>query len=158
MAFGKYLMTNLEKSEKLDFKIGLVSTHWDSTPVYSITVNDQYIIGDIVTSESGELFYVEFSVTLDEGINTLNLRLENKLRRDTVLDPDTNEIINDMLLSVESVQINDINLGMLIRSESTFTSDDPSDPVISNHVDLGKTGTWTMTFASPFFIWLLENT
>jgi hypothetical protein len=74
-----------------------------------------------------------------------------------VQNEDKSAIVKDMLLNVVSVEIDEIDIGHLLHSKSTFTGDDPTRPVLSNCVNLGWNGTWKLTFTSPFYIWLLEN-
>ena len=61
-----------------------------------------------------------------------------------------------MLLNIESVEIDEIDLGNLLFT-AKFIGDDPSRPVLDKCKHLGWNGAWTLEFASPFYIWLLEN-
>ena len=146
--------------EKLHFKIGLAGTYWEKHPIYSISVNDKLIETREVVAPSEETFYVEFDADVEEGPATLKIRLENKTDDDVVKDDDTREdytIVKDMRLNIRSAEIDEIDLGMMIYTKTEFVGDDASRPVLDKCVNFGWNGTWTFTFESPFYIWLLEN-
>jgi hypothetical protein len=142
--------------EKLHFKIGLAGTYWEKKPQYSILLNDSVIETCQVDAPSGEVFFVEFNRDLSEGATSLKIRLENKDWTDTVQNEDKTEILKDMLLNIKSVEIDEISLGDLLWSKTSFVGDDANRPVLTNCVDLGWNGTWTLEFEIPFYIWLLE--
>jgi len=148
----------MSEVEKLHFKIGLSGTYWAKRPIYSILVNDQVKETCEITTASDEVFFVEFDCEVSEGPCTLKIRLENKENPDTVTDDTTEEfvILKDMLLNIESVEIDEIDLGNLLFT-AKFIGDDPSRPVLDKCKHLGWNGAWTLEFASPFYIWLLEN-
>jgi hypothetical protein len=148
----------MSEVEKLHFKIGLSGTYWAKKPIYSILVNDQVKDTCEITTASDEVFFVEFDCEVSEGPCTLKIRLENKENPDTVTDDTTEEfvILKDMLLNIESVEIDEIDLGNLLFT-AKFIGDDPSRPVLDKCKHLGWNGAWTLEFASPFYIWLLEN-
>ena len=148
----------MSEVEKLHFKIGLSGTYWAKKPIYSILVNDQVKETCEITTASDEVFFVEFDCEVSEGPCALKIRLENKENPDTVTDDTTEEfvILKDMLLNIESVEIDEIDLGNLLFT-AKFIGDDPSRPVLDKCKHLGWNGAWTLEFASPFYIWLLEN-
>jgi len=74
-----------------------------------------------------------------------------------IQNADKTAIEKDMLLHIRSIEIDEIDLGNLLWSKSQYVGDDVTRPVLDNCVDLGWNGTWTLAFASPFYIWLLEN-
>jgi predicted AlkP superfamily phosphohydrolase/phosphomutase len=144
-------------TEKLHFKIGLSGTYWDKHPIYTILVNDKIAITGKIDAESDVTEFIEFDQEIEEGTSTLSIRLENKENSDVVQNEDKTTIVKDLLLNIVSVEIDEIDLGHLIHSKSTFTGDEGDRPVLTKCVNLGWNGTWTLTFDSPFYIWLLEN-
>jgi hypothetical protein len=71
-----------------------------------------------------------------------------------------------MLLHVESIEIDEIDIGTLKWTASSYFPDYPDSYLdetqkqikeLKGFVDLGWNGTWKLPFASPFYIWLLEN-
>jgi hypothetical protein len=148
----------MSEVEKLHFKIGLSGTYWAKKPIYSILINDHVVETREVTTASDEVFFTEFDREVSEGPCTLKIRLENKENPDTVTDDTTEEfvILKDMLLNIESIEIDEIDLGNLLYT-AKFIGDDPSRPVLDKCKHMGWNGAWTLEFASPFYIWLLEN-
>jgi hypothetical protein len=86
-----------------------------------------------------------------------------------VIDSDGN-IIQDLLLNIDTIEIDQIELGPLKWSLSEYYPEYPerykSDVFrkgetlpesVNNCVNLGWNGTWKLPFTSPFYIWLLEN-
>ena len=67
------------------------------------------------------------------------------------------KIVEDMLLEIESIEIDEIDLANLTHTKSHFIPDDRSLPELDMCIDLGWNGTWVLPFESPFYIWLLEN-
>ena len=95
--------------ETLKFKIGLSGTFWDKKPEYAVLLNDQKIAGGTIQDLTTE--YVEFTADIEEGSdNKLIVRLENKTPADTVQNEDKTEIVKDMLLNIDSIEIDDIDL------------------------------------------------
>jgi len=145
-------------TEKVHFKIGLSGHYWDKQPEYSILFNEAQVIEKtIISTASDEVFYVEFDQEIEEGPCVLKIRLENKDWHDTIQNEDKTEILKDMLLHIDSVEIDEIQLGHLIFAKSQFIGDDAERPILDKCLDLGWNGTWQLQFESPFYIWLLEN-
>ena len=145
-------------TEKLHFKIGIAGTYWKKVPVYSILINDVVVVDHkAVTGASEEIYYEEFDHTLEEGPASLKIRLENKDDGDTVENEDKTAILKDMMLNIKDIEIDEIDIGSLVYTNSKFVGDDPARPVLDKCIDLGWNGAWTFPFESPFYIWLLEN-
>ena len=144
-------------SESLHFKIGLAGTYWEKVPQYSIYVNDKCYAEGQILEQPDVVQYVEFDAEVSEGTVYLKIRLENKTDSDTIENEDKSAIVKDMLLHIRSVEIDEINLGNFIYTKSSFVGDDPNRPNLDKCIDLGWNGSWTLTFESPFYIWLLEN-
>ena len=139
--------------ETLSFKIGLSGTFFNNVPAYSILVNG---IKQTSGKVSAETEIIEFSADIeDDQEHILEIRLENKTNRDTVTKND--EIVKDTLLNIDSIAIDDIELGELKWSMSEFVADDPSRPTLLRCVNLGWNGSYRLKFTSPFYLWLLEN-
>lgn len=158
------------ETEKLKFKVGLSGTSPDKQPKFRICIDgDEKAFGDLVKSVN-ETEYFEFEAEIPEGKHTLDIMLFNKRYGDTQLDTEGN-IISDMLLNIDSIEIDEIDVGTLKWSASEYRPDypnpytnsylkenkEPPPEVIKNCVNLGWNGTWSLTFESPFYIWLLEN-
>lgn len=153
----------MSTTEKLKIKIGLSGTYWDRRPIYNILFNDQLLFTKEITAESNIVEYVEFDAEAAEGAVVLKIQLVNKLSTDTVESEDKSKILKDLLLNIESIEIDDINLGQLPFNLCEYYPDQPvqfdnqTTTVVKNCMNLGWNGTWTLKWNNPFYIWLLEN-
>jgi len=144
--------------ETLKFRIGLSGTHWDKKPEFSILVGDTTYAKGSIELPAKETQYVEFSAELEEDSTyCLKIRLENKTDSDTLQSEDKSEILQDMLLNIESIEIDDIEVGTLKWTACKFVGDDPARPVLEACVNLGWNGSYMIEFKTPYYLWLLEN-
>lgn len=149
------------QEEKLNFSIDLSGTYWDKKPEYSIWIDDTQIERKIIPTESNELHTVVFSVSLADGPRALKIRLENKVSTDTVLKDGS--IVQDMLLNIESITVDDIDIGNLkwtlsyYQTDNTVFVDGESTNELKNCVNLGWNGAYILNFSCPYYLWLLEN-
>lgn len=154
-------MSNNQPKETLKFKVGLSGTHWDKIPMYSILIDDVEYASGAVHENSGQVVYAEFSCDLTEDADhRLQIRFSNKTDDQVVKEPPTGsdyKIVKDMLLNIESIEIDDLDIGQLKWSNSVFVPDNSRHPTLDNCVNLGWNGTYALNFRSPFYLWLLEN-
>lgn len=144
--------------ETLTFKIGVSGSYWNKKPVYAVHVDGIEQASATIAGQSDETEYVEFTLDLAEDTeHLLEIKLLNKTDDDVVQSEDKTEILKDMLLNIESVEIDAISLGNLIWSHSEFVATDPNRPTLKNCVNLGWNGSYQLKFNSPFYLWLLEN-
>ena len=148
----------MQPKEKLSFKVGVSGTYWDKKPAYSISIDGVEQVSAFITSDSGVTEYQEFSVEVEEDIeHTLEIRLLNKDSSDTIENSDKTEILKDLLLNIDSIEIEEIELGELVWGTTKFVAADSNRPTLERCVNLGWNGTYILTFTSPFYLWLLEN-
>ena len=146
---------NQPNLETLTFKIGLTGTYWDKKPKCTILLDGENK-GTLTCDEN--LQFVEFTCDLsEEQEHLLEIRLENKTDPDTVENEDKTSIVKDMLLNIESIEIDDIELGAIKWTFSKFIPDDPKRETKKRCVNLGWNGSYQLKFTSPFYLWLLEN-
>lgn len=155
----------MEEKEILNFKIGLSGTSETKKPQVTIKVNDISYFDGFLTAEKDITEYIEFSAEVPEGSHNLKIMFHNKQDQDVIKDENDN-IIGDFLLNIDSVEIDEIDLGNLKWSASTyepiyspFFKDENQRKItkINNCINLGWNGTWSLAFTSPFYFWLLEN-
>ena len=159
----------MSDKETLHFKIGLSGSSRKKQPKFKILVNNTQFVNGVLTQDINQTEYFEFNAEMLDGENSLVIELINKTRYDTILDSN-NSIIEDLLLNIDSIEIDEIDLGSLLWTASKYTPDYPENhklsmansgqelpEFVSNCVNLGWNGRWTLTFSSPFYIWLLEN-
>jgi hypothetical protein len=152
------------EQEQLHFRIGLSGTSTKKQPEFKISISGHEYLHGTLSVDQNEIEYFEFDVELSEGANSLDIAFLNKINNDTVLDADGN-IVDDVLLTINSVEIDEIDLGNLIWTASAYRPIYPAvyaatqalESELKNCVNLGWNGTWSLPFAVPFYIWLLEN-
>ena len=79
------------------------------------------------------------------------------------------KIVKDQLLHIKSIEIDEIDIGGLVyegvykpaypepwATQQTEAGNKPPK-TLKNVTLMGHNGTWTFTFESPFYMWLLEN-
>ena len=139
--------------EKLNFKIGLNATYWGRKPQYSVLLNGKKYAEGICDDT---LLYIEFTEdVIEDQEHVLEIRLENKTNADTLTKD--GEIVKDMLLNIDSIEVDEIELGELKWSLSEFVADDSERETLKHCVNLGWNGSYRLKFTSPFYLWLLEN-
>jgi len=144
--------------EKLSFVVALSGTFWERRPQFSIWLDDHQVVASEIVGPAQQ--EIKFERTVDEGLHTLKIRLENKTNQDTVVEND--EVVKDMLLNIDDITIDDISLGNLLWS-AEYILDHPQEykgqtiTKLDNCVNLGWNGTYVLKFTSPFYIWLLEQ-
>lgn len=151
--------------ETLHFKVGLSGTSDKKQPGFSIAVDGNILHQGVLTQAPNVTEYFEFDVSLTEEPHELQISLLNKEPADTVQDAQGN-IVSDMMLNIDSVEVDEINLGSLLWSASVYNPSYPDSYLdqeqknvkdVTNCIHLGWNGVWRLLFASPFYIWLLEN-
>ena len=158
------------ESETLHFKVTLSGTPHHRSPEFQIGLDGFDYVTGLIPSYNGVSTLYEFYVEgIQPGNHALTISFVNKVNTDTVLDANGN-IIEDLLLNIEKIEIDDIDLGTLIWSKSTYDPIYPKSyvenmqqqgitlkPQLTECVNLGWNGTWKISFTSPFHLWLLEN-
>jgi len=145
-------------AESLTFKLGISGTYWGKKPQYEILINDDLQAKKEISGSSNQVEYTEFTYLLKENEKfSLNIRLINKDSSDTILDNANGRIIKDLLLNIESIEIDGIELEFLKWTASKFVGDDSNKPKLDCCVNLGWNGTYSIELVSPFYLWLLEN-
>lgn len=153
--------------ESLHFKIGLSGTLENKGPEVKISVNNKEFVHSTLPGK--DLTYFEFDAEVEEGDCNLCIEFLNKDAYDTVKG-DNEEIVSDLLLNIESIEIDEIELGTIKWTHNNYRPIYPKDYAqfqakngndlpesIKDCVNLGWNGRWILPFQSPFYVWLLEN-
>lgn len=159
----------MSNKETLNFIVGLSRSSLKKQPEFTININDVEYVKSSVSADPNTVEYYKFEAEVDEGDCVLNIHFLNKTDDDTVKG-DNGEIIDDLLLNIESIEVDEIQLGNLLWTLSDYRPNYPVGYVeycsthniqleesIKNCVNLGWNGKWNLPFQSPYFIWLLEN-
>ena len=156
-------------TEKLKFKIELYSEMWDKPPIAEISVNDKTHYDKEITATSKEPITIEFEDTLEEGKKyDLVIKRSGKTVGQTVVN-EKGDILKDQILHIRKIEIDEIDIGALLF-EGIYRPEYPEPwatqqaqqgielpGTIKNSPSMGHNGTWTFSFTSPFYMWLLEN-
>jgi hypothetical protein len=95
----------------------------------------------------------------DDGEHTLKFVMKGKTAEHTQIN-NSGEIIKDSRLIVQKVSFDEIELGRLLSDHAVYTHDfNGAGPLSQDkfYNDMGCTGTVSLTFTTPIYIWLLEN-
>ncbi len=150
--------------EKLSFKITLdCEYHPDFQkipPTYIIKINNDTVGSGEVTKET----VVAFEYECPEH-SKLIIKMLGKSKYDVVLGDDGLPI-KDKLLKITKIEIDDINIEKIVRTQSQYTPDDQwyleqnrsKFPLPITGIDkLGWNGVWSLKFTTPLYSWLLKN-
>jgi hypothetical protein len=155
-------------TEKLKFRLELWSEYWDKKPIANILINDHSHYKQEIAGTEKEPTVIEFEHELTEGEKySLIIERSGKDTKQTIVE--NNKITKDQLLHIKSIEIDEIDIGALVY-EGIYTPQYP-EPWASqqaaignilpesfkNVTCIGHNGRWELGFASPFYIWLLEN-
>ena len=148
----------LPSLETLIFRIGVSGSYWNKKPAYSVSVDGVEQACAVIAADTGVVEYAEFTLAVaEDSPHLLEIKLLNKTDDDVVESQDKTEIVKDMLLNIESISIDDIELGQIKWDQSEFVAEDPVRPTLKNCVNLGWNGSYQLKFDSPFYLWLLEK-
>jgi hypothetical protein len=97
---------------------------------------------------------------LSEGEHSIRIIFSGKTDKDTEIDANGN-ILKDRLLNIDSISIDEIDLGNLVYSLCKFYPDKTIRPdlpdMIPNLTCIGYNGEWELKFNVPTYLWLLEH-
>ena len=155
-------------TEKLKFKLELWAEYWDKKPIANILINNHIHYTQEIAGTEKEPNVIEFEYELTEGEKySLIIERSGKDIQQTVIED--GKITKDQLLHIKSVEIDEIDIGALVY-EGVYTPEYPEPwatqqqqagkelpESFKNVTAMGHNGRWELGFASPFYMWLLEN-
>ena len=156
-------------TEKLKFKLELYATMWDKPPHAEILINDKSHFAGEITGDENKPDVIEFEHELEENKEyNLIINRSGKSKNQTVIS-EKGDILKDQLLHIKGIEIDEIDIGALVY-EGTYTPQYPEPwasqqklagtelpETFKNVTRMGHNGKWNFKFASPFYMWLLEN-
>jgi len=167
--------TYWDKKPIVDIKVNNTPTDADNKNHFDnesnkpiLNINPSYFSGEIDgTKEKPTL--IEFEHFCEENKNyQLVIDRSGKQKNQTIVN-ENGDLLKDQLLHIKSIEIDEIDLGSLLF-EGVYRPQYPEPwatqqreagnnipETLKNSVDLGHNGTWTFSFTSPFYMWLLEN-
>jgi hypothetical protein len=142
---------------KLEFDIGTTDAECELGVKVSIDGNVIYNNPYLV-----DPYHVSHDISDEEGEHELTIELYGKLPQHTKID-DQGNIVKDTMITVENIKIDDIDLStilmsapLLIQYHHDFNGTQPA-VVDSFYGSMGCNGIVTLKFATPIYLWLLEN-
>ncbi len=155
-------------TEKLKFKLELYATMWDKPPIADIKINEKSYFKEEIASTNDKPTIIEFEYELEEGKSyNLIINRSGKDKKQTIVED--GKIVKDQLLHIKSMEIDEIDLGSLIYegvykpkyqepwATQQTKAGNKLPETLKNVTQMGHNGTWTFSFTSPFYMWLLEN-
>ena len=155
-------------TEKLKFKLELYATMWDKPPVADIKIDEKSYFKEEIASTNDKPTIIEFEHELEEG-KSYSLIIDRLGKHVSQCKVKDGKIVKDQLLHIKSIEIDEIDIGGLVY-EGVYRPAYPEPwatqqtetgnklPItLKNVTQMGHNGTWTFTFSSPFYMWLLEN-
>jgi len=97
--------------------------------------------------------HLDCVVEVNEGDHELTFVIANKPEDFTKLDHAGN-ITKDALLTIDSIKIDDIEIDTIVHRLATYHHSDTVDKFFGS---AGCNGQIKLSFASPFYLWLLES-
>ena len=154
-------------TEKLKFKLELYATMWDKPPIADIKIAGKSYFKEEIASTNDKPTIIEFQHELDEG-KSYSLIIDRLGKDTSQCKLKDGKIIKDQLLHIKYIEIDDIDIGNLVY-EGVYKPEYPElwasqqreagnklPETLKNVTKMGHNGTWTLTFSSPFYMWLLE--
>ena len=121
-----------------------------------IWIDDTCVFDQDRVTEPVDVVY-EFSD--DDGKHVLRVTLKNKLPEHTQVDESGN-IVSDSLLIVSEISFDEIDCTQLVQEHAVYRHNfNGTEPQIQDQFfgDMGCNGTVELKFATPLYLWLLEN-
>jgi hypothetical protein len=157
------------KLETINFKIELFGTGWDDVyPECIVSVNDiEKWRGNVVENT---LLDIDVDIE-DDSENQISIKYINRDIGHDVIRDAQGTIIKNKQIEISSISVDDIELDYYnilfslgctnytdIHYYENFKLDPDKFPLVQyENTILGAEGTWSLSFTSPVYIWLLEN-
>jgi hypothetical protein len=155
--------------ETINFKIELFGTGWDDVyPECIVSVNDiEKWRGNVVENT---LLDIDVDIE-DDSENQISIKYINRDIGHDVIRDAQGTIIKNKQIEISSISVDDIELDYYnilfslgctnytdIHYYENFKLDPDKFPLVQyENTILGAEGTWSLSFTSPVYIWLLEN-
>jgi hypothetical protein len=100
----------------------------------------------------------DFDSTAD-GDHVFKIVLKNKDATNTRVD-EVGNIIEDALINIKGLSFDDIEIDQVMHEMAEYVHDANGTRELASHRfygDLGCNGTVCLSFATPLYLWLLEN-
>lgn len=143
-------------TDTLKIKLKINSTDYSVPLGLEVWVDDKCVTD---LDHVNEPVLTNWEISDDEGQHELRIVLKNKLPQHTKVDADGN-ILEDAVLTVDLVELDEISINdlMVLNAEYSHAYNSDREPIVDRFYNvLGCNGTVSLKFATPFYLWLLEN-
>ena len=135
----------------------LDSSDYNAQLGFDVLLNDNIVF---TTEHVTELTTITVDVNDDvEAENELKFVLKNKTQDHTKVDEQGN-ILSDAMLSISNIEFDEIKLGHIIIEQTVYYHDmNGSQDLFEDkfYGSMGCNGYVSLKFATPIYLWLLEN-
>jgi hypothetical protein len=121
-----------------------------------VWIDDQKLFDQAHVQESHQ---ISTDLSDNDGKHELRFVLKNKLSDHTQVDAD-NTIVSDARISVSNIEFDGIALNQLVPAlaEYQHNFNGTGEQIIDEfYGEMGCNGTVSLKFATPIYLWLLEN-
>tara|TARA_A100000164_G_C21890357_1_gene765046 strand:+ start:87 stop:518 length:432 start_codon:yes stop_codon:yes gene_type:complete len=141
--------------EKLDFEIKLISNTTTNCPEVKVGIDHiTYFAGEVLGEE-----VVKFTASVADNFN-LHVKFAGNDPKKLILD-DQGMPTNSIQITVDTIIIEGIDVTQIAYNKSEYNIDSREKYIdqyeLTECMDLGLHGVWTMHIQSPVYIWMLEN-
>ena len=102
---------------------------------------------------------VKFTASVADNFN-LHVKFAGNDPKKLILD-EQGMPTNSVIVSIDSIKMEDVNITEIAYNQSKFNINASEkyieEYLITECMDLGLHGVWTMHIQSPVYIWMLEN-
>lgn len=118
---------------------------------------DEFQLLDIHRLTSQQSVECSFDDDIDR-LHKLTIIIKNKTANHTIIN--NNEIVSDSLINIDNFKLDNIDIDQLVSKLAVYAHDYNGSGSCVNDLffnSAGCNGSITLEFASPSYIWLLEN-
>lgn len=146
----------MDSADQITLKCTLTSTD------FSVPLGIRIVLDDAVIYENSHVSaeeHIEHKLSDADAEHELSFELFGKLTEHTKIN-EAGEIIKDALLSVTSLELDEIDIFQVMQDVAVYHHDfngTQSPTEAKFHGDMGCNGTVKFKFNTPVYLWLLEN-
>lgn len=143
--------TNVSVTERIEVCVGIKPYYTDDPPRYSISIDDRVLFDSRDIQLSAQLHRHKFTVELDAGTHSINIRFDETEGAQTGVD------IVELEINNHSFDETDIYLrGRFVLDQERWV-DGTLTKIIKQYKHLGWSGTWSFDFSIPYLFWALRH-
>ena len=146
----------METTELIELNVSMTSTDYSAALGLRVLLDDNVIYES--THVAGEV-EIKHTVSDADAEHNLIFELFGKKLEHTKIN-EAGEILTDALLSIDSIEIDGIDLLQMFKKISVYHHDFNGTKTPEDHKFfglMGCNGTVTLKFTTPIYLWLLEN-